>query len=175
MVVQPLTTARLRVRPLQFEDAAFIVALLNDPAFIRNIGDREVRTEQDARSYLAAGPLASYARHGFGLCGVELGATGAPIGICGLLQREELAAPDLGFAFLPEYRAQGYAFEAAAAVLTDAHARRSLESVLAIVNPDNAPSIRLLEKLGFVFERMMRLGSESRELRLYASRGRQLW
>jgi RimJ/RimL family protein N-acetyltransferase len=175
MTPATLTTARLRIRPLQFEDAPFIVALLNDPAFIRNIGDRDVRTEQDARSYLAAAPLASYTRHGFGLCAVELAASGTAIGICGLLQREELAAPDIGFAFLPEYRAQGYALEAAAAVLADAHARLSLESVLAIVNPDNAASIRLLEKLGFVFERMMRLGTESRELRLYASRGRQLW
>jgi ribosomal-protein-alanine N-acetyltransferase len=175
MATATLTTARLRIRPLQFEDAAFIVTLLNDPAFIRNIGDREVRNDNDARSYLAAGPLASYARHGFGLCAVELAAGGAPIGICGLLQREELAAPDIGFAFLPEYRGQGYAFEAAAAVLADAHTRLSFESVLAIVNPDNAPSIRLLEKLGFVFDRMMRLGKDNRELRLYASRGRQLW
>ena len=82
-----LTTARLRVRALAAPDAAFIVALLNDPAFIRNIGDRGVRTDADARAYLTAGPLESYARHGFGLCAVDLLATGASIGICGLLHR----------------------------------------------------------------------------------------
>jgi RimJ/RimL family protein N-acetyltransferase len=115
-----------------------------------------------------AGPLASYSRHGFGLCAVT-GETGTPIGICGLLQRAEFEAPDLGFAFLPAFRSQGYAFEAASAVKADAHARLGIETLLAIVNPENAPSIRVLERLGFRFERMTTLGSEQKPLRLFAA------
>jgi RimJ/RimL family protein N-acetyltransferase len=166
--VAVLTTTRLRVRPLQPSDAAFIVALLNDEAFIRNIGDRGVRSLDDAVAYIHGGPAASYARYGFGLCAVELSGGGGPIGICGLLHREQLPAPDLGFAFLPQYRSQGYAFEAASAVKADAHARLGLTTLLAIVNPDNDPSIRLLERLGFEFERTIRLSAEGPSLKLFA-------
>jgi ribosomal-protein-alanine N-acetyltransferase len=168
----PLTTARLRVRPLAPADRGFILALLNDPSFIRHIGDRGVRTDADALAYIEAGPGASYARHGFGLCAVDLGATGEPIGICGLLQRDELPGPDIGFAFLPRFWSQGYAFEAASAVCDDARARLGVETIYAIANPDNAPSIRLLERLGFVFERMTRLSTEGHDLKLFA---RRLW
>jgi ribosomal-protein-alanine N-acetyltransferase len=169
-VVVALDAARVRVRPLQLSDAAFIIALLNDDAFIRNIGDRGVRSESDAVAYLTNGPIASYARHGFGLCAVELADSATPIGICGLLRRDELPGPDLGFAFLPEYRSQGYAFEAAAVVKADAHARLGIATLFAIVNPDNAASIRLLERLGFAFERMTMLGGEEKALKLYAGR-----
>ena len=163
-----LTTARLRVRGLTLDDAPFIVALLNDPSFIRNIGDRGVRTGDDAHEYLRAGPMASYARHGFGLCAVDL-ADGETIGICGLLQREELPGPDLGFAFLPQYWSLGYAYEAAFAVMADARARLGFQTLLAIVNPANAASIRLLERLGFLFERTMRLSAGGSDVSLYAS------
>lgn len=165
-----LTTARLKIRPLTLADAPFVVTLLNDPAFIRNIGDRGVRSETDARDYLTAGPLASYVEHGFGLNAVELSSGHEPIGICGLLQRIELPSPDIGFAFLPPYRAQGYAFEAAAAVKADAQERHGIDTILAIVNPDNAPSIRLLERLGFEFERLFRFAAEGRDLKLFACR-----
>jgi RimJ/RimL family protein N-acetyltransferase len=165
-----LKTARLCVRALLPSDTAFVVALLNDPAFIRYIGDRGVRTEIDALTYLATGPLASYTRHGFGLSAVELAAGGTPIGICGLLKRDDLPAPDLGFAFLPAFRSQGYAFEAASAVMADAHARLGLDTLLAIVSPGNAPSIRLLEKLGFGFEKTIDFGPDRNPAHLYAAR-----
>jgi RimJ/RimL family protein N-acetyltransferase len=169
-VVPPvLTTARLRVRPLTLSDAAFIVELLNDPAFIRNIGDRGVRSEDDARVYLTAGPFESYARHGFGLCAVELAAGGSPIGICGLLKRDELPAPDIGFAFLAPYRSQGYAHEAASAVKADAFARLGVNPLLAIVNPDNAASIRLLERLGFTYGHIVRLSGDPKDLHLFVA------
>jgi RimJ/RimL family protein N-acetyltransferase len=164
-----VTTPRLVIRELTREDAAFIVALLNDPTFIRNIGDRGVRTDADAVEYIERGPMASYARHGFGLCAVDLAAGGATIGICGLLQRDELPAPDLGFAFLPQFRSQGYAFEAAASVRADAHLRLGIDRLLAIVNPDNAPSLRLLEKLGFAREGTIRLPGEGADLSLFAA------
>lgn len=163
-------TPRLVIRELTLDDAPFIVSLLNDPSFIRNIGDRGVRTEADARDYLAAGPFVSYAQHGFGLCAVALAATDQPIGICGLLQRGELPGPDLGFAFLSEYRAQGYAFEAASAVKADAHARLGIRTLRAIVNPENTASIRLLEKLGFAREGTVRLSGEHVDLSLFAVR-----
>ena len=163
-------TPRLVIRELTFADAPFIVTLLNDPAFILNIGDRGVRTPEDACEYLTAGPLASYARHGFGLGAATLAATGEPIGICGVLRRAELTEPDLGFAFLPQFRGQGYAFEAASAVKADAHARLGLATLLAIVNPVNTSSIRLLGKLGFAREGSVRLSGESIDLYLFASR-----
>jgi RimJ/RimL family protein N-acetyltransferase len=175
-VVPPsLRTARLCIRALTPADAPFIVALLNDPAFVRNIGDRGVRTEADAQAYLAGGPLASYARHDFGLCAVELGDGAVPIGICGLLQRDELPAPDIGFAYLPEYRSRGYAFEAAVAVKGYAHNVLGIDTLLAIVNPDNEASIRLLAKLGFVYERVFRLAADAKALSLYAARAPRLW
>ena len=164
-----LSTPRLRVRPLQASDAGFIVSLLNDEAFIRNIGDRGVRSVEDAADYISNGPGASYAQYGFGLSAVELTAGGSPIGICGLLRRDQLPAPDLGFAFLPQYRSQGYAYEAASAVRADAHARLGLATLLAIVSPGNVASIRLLERLGFTFERMIRLSADGALLKLFAA------
>jgi RimJ/RimL family protein N-acetyltransferase len=164
-----VTTPRLIVRELTLEDAPFILRLLNDRAFIQNIGDRGVRTEAEAREYLTSGPLASYARHGFGLCAVTLAASGDPVGICGLLQRAELPGPDIGFAFLAEHRRQGYAFEAASAVHADARARLGLDTLLAIVNPDNEPSIRLLAKLGFSRQGNVHLTGERVELALFAA------
>lgn len=145
-----LETPRLVLRRLCDDDAAFLVELLNDPAFLRNIGDKGVRTEDDARRYLREGPAASYEEHGFGLYRVERRLDGAVAGICGLLQRDKLPAPDVGFAFLPGFRSQGYATEAASAVVAHAREDLGLERLLAIVSPGNAASIHVLGKLGFV-------------------------
>jgi RimJ/RimL family protein N-acetyltransferase len=160
-------TERLNIRELEPGDAPFILTLLNDPSFIRNIGDRGVHTLDDAIAYIDNGPRASYARHGFGLCLVELAGTATPIGICGLLKRDQLPDPDIGFAFLPAHWSKGYAFEAASAVL--AHAREALRvsRCLAIVNPANESSLRLLERLGFRYDRMIRLTPEGAELKLF--------
>ena len=168
-----LETPRLRLRDLAPADAAFMLTLLNEPSFVENIGDRDVRTLADARTYIENGPIASYARHGFGLYLVELRASAAPIGICGLLRRDTLPDPDLGFAFLPAYWKQGYAFESAAAVRDYARAELGLGRLLAITNPTNAGSIRLLERLGFRFERMARMGDGQPELRLFVDEDTQ--
>ena len=150
-----LTTERLMVRELSADhDAGFILELLNDPSFIRNIGDRKVRTLDDARAYIVKGPVASYEQHGFGLWAVEL-RTGTPIGMCGLLKRDVLEDVDVGFAYLPAYQSKGYGFEAARAVLAYARDVLQIRRVIAIVNADNTPSARLLEKLGLTFERMV--------------------
>ena len=149
-----LETKRLNLRRFTLDDAPFVLTLLNEPSFLRYIGDKKVRNLDDARQYISNGPRASYERHGFGLYQVELKDSHAPIGMCGLLKRDELPDPDVGFAFLPDYWNKGFAREAATAVLSDARERLKLNRVLAIVNPDNDASIRLLEKLGFSFERM---------------------
>jgi RimJ/RimL family protein N-acetyltransferase len=144
-----------------------MLGLLNEPSFIRNIGDRGVRTVEDARDYIMRGPIASYARFGFGLYLVQLKALLLPIGICGILKRDELPEPDIGFAFLPAYWSQGYALEAAAAVRDYARDTLDLPRLLAIVSPSNDTSIRLLERLGFSFESMTRLGAAAPEVKLY--------
>jgi RimJ/RimL family protein N-acetyltransferase len=145
-----------------------MLELLNDRAFLRYIGDKNVRTEDDARHYIEDGPRASYARHGFGLYAVELKEGRVPIGICGLLKRDALEDPDVGFAFLPRFRSKGYAYESAAAVLDHARRAHGMQRVLAITSQDNAASIQLLGKLGFRFERMQRL-SGADEVKVFAS------
>jgi len=161
-------TPRLALACLSPGDAPFILELLNDPSFLRFIGDRGVRTPEDARRYIEAGPMASYERHGFGLYRVDLRATGESIGICGLLKRDTLPDADLGFALLPRFRAQGYAFEAASAVLDSARGVHGLARVLAITAPDNTVSMRLLEKLGFRLEGQTSLPDGAVELNVFA-------
>ena len=149
-----LETPRLTLRELHAGDSEFMLALLNDPDWIRYIGDRGVRTEDDARAYLERGPIAMYARHGFGLWCVARRRDGEPVGMCGLIKRDTLPDVDVGFAFLPEYRGLGYAAEAAAATMALASTRYGLSRVVAIVSPDNDRSLRLLEKLGMTSEGM---------------------
>ena len=158
-------TERLRLRRLTEDDAPFILELLNDPDFLRNIGDRGVRSLADARGYILDGPVASYERYGFGLYLVELPGAG-PIGISGLVRREALPGPDIGFAFLPAWRGQGYALEAARAVRRHAAEGCRLDRLLAIVTPGNIASRRLLEKIGFRFEGMTRLADGAAEVEL---------
>jgi RimJ/RimL family protein N-acetyltransferase len=142
-------TARLQIRKLTADDAPFILEILNDAAFLAHIGDKNVRTLADAGDYIRKVPLASYARYGFGHYLVALKATSEPIGLCSLLKRDWLAEVDLGFAFLPAYRRQGYAYEAAEAVRDYAHRALGLARLAAIVSPRNTASVALLEKLGF--------------------------
>jgi RimJ/RimL family protein N-acetyltransferase len=163
-----LETPRLALRHMTTSDASFILELLNEPSFLRYIGDRKVRTLDDARRYILEGPMASYARFGFGLFLVELKADKISIGICGLLKREALADVDLGFAFLPRYWSQGYARESAAAVLEYGRKALGKNRIVAITSPDNVASGRLLEKLTFRFERMIQMTPAEPEIRLFA-------
>jgi RimJ/RimL family protein N-acetyltransferase len=169
-----IETERLRIRKLSLDDTDFVVELLNEPSFLRYIGDRNVRDRTSACRYLEAGPFASYARFGFGLMCVELKPAAAAesaevsIGICGLLKRDTLEDVDVGFAFLPRYWGQGYAFEAATAVLAQGREVFGLRRIVAITSLDNEASIRLLERLGFRFERVMRLTPEGDEVKLFA-------
>jgi RimJ/RimL family protein N-acetyltransferase len=159
-------TARLRLRRFTADDAPFILELLNDPDFLRQIGDRGVRTEADARGYILDGPVASYERNGFGLYLVELTESGTPIGMSGLVKRDALPGPDIGFAFLPAWRSQGYGLEAARAVMRHAKEDCGLNRLVAIVSPGNVASRRLLEKMGFRFEGMTRLADDASDVEL---------
>ncbi len=163
-----IETERLVLTQLADRDAEFIRGLLNEPSFIRYIGDRGVRTADDARRYIQDGPVVSYARHGFGLYRVGLKPDDTPIGICGVLKRDTLPEPDLGFSLLPAWWSNGYAQEAASAVMQQARGPFGLGRIVAITSVDNEPSIRLLGKLGFRFERMIRLGEDAADLRLFA-------
>jgi RimJ/RimL family protein N-acetyltransferase len=164
-----LETERLQLRMLSVDDAEFILRLLNEPSFIQNIGDRGVRTIADARAYILKGPIASYEKFGFGLWMVETRFESTPIGICGLLKRDVLEDVDIGYALLPEFWSQGYALESASAVITYASERLGLKRVVAVVNTDNQSSIRLLEKMGFKYERMVRLSEGAAEIKLFAA------
>ena len=162
-----LETERLSLRQFIIEDAQFILTLLNEPSFLRYIGDKQVRNLEDARQYILNGPVASYERNGFGLYLVELKESYTPIGMCGFLKREELPDPDIGFAFLPEFWNKGFAFEAAAAMLADARERLKLHRILAITSLDNEASSKLLQRLGFRFEQVIRLSEDREQVKLF--------
>ena len=164
-----LETERLILRRMTLDDDAFIRALLNEPSFLRYIGDRGVRTLDDARRYIADGPLASYDRVGFGLYIVETKEDEMPIGICGLLKRDTLEHPDIGFAFLPWFWSKGYAFESAAAVINYGRSSLGIGRILAIASPDNDASIKLLQRLGFSYEGTRRLSEGASEVKVFVS------
>ena len=166
MTVQ-LHTPRLRISEFTVGDAEFIVRLLNDSDFIRHIADRGVRTLDEARQYLADGPIASYRRHGFGLWRVALRAEDTPVGMAGLVSRDFLDCVDLGYALLPGHRGQGIALEAARAVMAYATGTLGLVRVLAIVSCDNPRSIALLEKLAFRYAGKTRHPGDPAPLALY--------
>ena len=151
-------------------DAAFILDLLNQPSFIQNIADRGVRTLADASKYIDTGPRAMYAQHGIGLLRTELKTTHEPIGMCGLLKRDWLPDPDIGFAFLPQYWSKGYAYESAAAVMAWGRENQGLTRICAITAPTNHGSQRVLEKLGLAFSKTVH-SPEGQESRLYTPGG----
>jgi RimJ/RimL family protein N-acetyltransferase len=148
-----LETERLKLQPFTLADSNFIMELLNTEGFLKYIGDRNIKNTEDAEQYLQNGPLKSYAEHGFGLCKVLLKSSNdealwLPIGICGLLKRDYLDHPDIGYALLPEFEGKGYAKESAEAVLRWGFEERDFNVISAIVLPNNDVSIRLLERLG---------------------------
>jgi len=164
-----IETERLALRRLTTEDAEFILQLLNDPAWLRFIGDRGVRTIEAAREYVSKNLAPMYERHGFGLYLTELKDGGVPVGICGLIKRDSLEDVDIGFAFLPQFRGMGYGYESASAVMSYGRSAFGLRRIVAITSPDNDGSARLLEKLGFTYERMVRLSDDAAEVCLFAA------
>jgi len=171
--VKVLETDRLILRWMSIDDAAFILGLLNEPSWLQFIGDRGVRTIDDARDYILKGPVAMYSRLGFGLYAVELKEGCIPIGICGLVKRDFLDDVDIGFAFLPKYWRQGYAYESASAVMTYGTGVLGLKRIVAIAASDNYGSVRILEKLGLRFEKIVRYPDDGQAVRLFAAEVKQ--
>jgi RimJ/RimL family protein N-acetyltransferase len=163
-----LETERLILRLLTDDDAEFYLRLINQPSWLRNIGNRGIHTVDNARLAIAQGPLAMHASFGFCLYAVEGKAEAAALGLCGLIKRETLEDVDIGYAFLDEHGGKGYAYEAAAAVLEYASSGLGLRRVVAITAPDNARSIRLIGKLGLRFEQQLILGTDTNPTNLYA-------
>jgi len=164
-----LETERLTLREVSTDDADFILRLLNEPSFLRFIGDKGVRNLQDARQYILNGPIASYNQNGFGLYLVVLKSMNTSIGMCGLIKRETLTDVDIGFAFLPEFWNKGYALESATAVFSYGKDVLKLPRIVAITNKDNVTSGKLLERLGLHFDRLIDLNGDGDETKLFIS------
>lgn len=167
--VNIVETERLVLREIVCDDAGFIFELLNTPSFLKYIGDRGVRSVDEARTFIEDRYRQSYRDHGYGLYIVEQKADGKPVGICGFVRRDALPGPDIGFAFLPQFEGKGYGYESATAIMAYGRDILGFEQVLAIVTPDNHASRRLLEKLGFRFTEHIIGDAGSEKLDLYAS------
>lgn len=154
------TTERLIVRELTFNDASFIFQLLNTDGWLKYIGDRKIKTEEDAKNYIVNGPMASYEKYGFGLWLVIKKDTNISIGLCGLLQRDYFERPDIGYAFLPNFEKEGLAFESAVGVKGFAINHLKNNQLYATTTLDNIASIHLLEKLDFKFIENRKINEE---------------
>lgn len=164
-----METERLILRHLSTQDSAFILELVNEPSWLRFIGDKGVRNLEDARNYILTGPMEMYSRLGFGLYLVERKNGSIPIGICGLIKRDSLEDIDIGFAFLASFQSQGYGFEAASATMEYAIQQLKLKRIVAITSKDNLGSSRLLEKIGMKFDGFVVLPPDTEELKLFTS------
>lgn len=162
-----LETDRLILSELKTKDAKFIHKLYNDQDFINYIGDKGIHSVQDALSFINTGLKQSYKNHGHGLYLVKL-KDETSIGVCGLLKRDDLDLPDIGFAILPDYRRMGFIYEASKAVIEDAKNRLHLDSLFAITTPDNNGSINLLKKLGFTLKDIIKRNKNNEPIQLYA-------
>ncbi|MEJ8804233.1 GNAT family N-acetyltransferase [Pontibacter sp. H249] len=166
---QILETERLKLREFTIHDTGFIIELLNSPGWLQFIGDKGIKTEEQAKAYLENGPLKSYRHNGFGLFLVETKENSQAIGMCGIIRRDNLENPDIGFALLPAYNGKGYAYEIASATLAYAHNQLALRKISAITLPNNIRSIQLLEKLGLSYLETIILPGSEEELLLYSN------
>ena len=162
-----IETERLLLRPFTIDDTNFILELLNTEGWVKYIGDRNVKTKEQATAYLEKGPLKSYQTNGFGLSLVQLKADKTPIGMCGLVKRDYLDHYDIGFAFLPAYTGKGYAYEISIKIIEYGLNELRLEKILAITLPENISSVRLLKKIGFSYVRNFLSKDTKEELSLY--------
>jgi len=162
-----LETERLILRLQTTDDASFILELLNDPSWLQFIGDRGVRTIEDAKAYILNGTVRMYEQYGFCLFLVERKEDHVPIGICGLVKRDSLEDVDIGFAFLPKYWAKGYAYEAASAVMAYGKDKLGLNRIVGITTQENHASAKLLKKIGLQFEQLIQLANDAEELSLF--------
>ena len=163
-----LETNRLLLKQFDINDAPFILDLLNNPNWLQYIGDRNIKSLEDAKVYLLNGPIKSYQENGFGLSKIELKDNHIPIGMCGLIKREALENVDIGFALLPEYESRGFALEIASAMMDYAKDTLGIEKIVAITSEDNTRSVKLLGKLGLQFDKMVILAEGEKSLLLFS-------
>lgn len=152
-----IQTERLVLQKATFDDAEFIYQLLNDPSFIDNIADKGIKTLDDAKNYIQKSLIDSYDNNGFGLYITRLKSDNTPIGLCGLVKRDELAWPDVGYALLPQFAGQGYASEGAKASLDYGFNVLGVEKIVAITSENNIGSIKVLEKIGLKREKVINI------------------
>ncbi|MBK9107649.1 MAG: GNAT family N-acetyltransferase [Saprospiraceae bacterium] len=164
-----LVTKRLRLRQFTYADAPFLIELLNSPGWLEFIGDKNVKTEKQAIQYLKNGPMKSYHENGFGLSLVESIDNKTFIGCCGMIKRDTHETPDIGFAFLPQFQGLGYAFEIASATMLYAQEQLHFTKISAITSLTNFRSIKLLEKMGFKYERAIHVSREEEEVLYYSN------
>jgi len=164
-----LETERLALREFTTSDAEFIIQLLNSPGWLEFIGDRNVRSDEEAVNYLLNGPIKSYAENGFGLSMVETRGDKIPIGMCGIIKRGHMEHPDIGFAFLPGFTGKGFAYEIAKATMDYAKDVLNIPTVLAVTVPSNERSIKLLEKIGLTYKKSMTFPDDTEELMLFSN------
>ena len=163
-----IETERLQMRRLTLDDAELMLSVWNDPAFVQYVGDRGIRTVEQAVKALEEGAMKLYEEHGFGPYRVALKTDDTAVGICGVFARAGMDEPDIGFSVLPQFVKRGYAYESALAVVDHARDDLKLPRLTAIVSPENAASVGLIEKLGLRFESMVRLPGEDEDISLYA-------
>lgn len=163
----PQATDRLQLRRLTLDDVDLMLNVWNDPAFVRYVGDRGIRTIDDARQAMQEGPLKLYSDYGYGPYRLALREDDTPVGICGLFRRDGFDEPDIGFSTLPGHTAMGYGYEAACTVVEYAQEELEIPCLTAIVSPENAASIGLIRKLGFSFERMYSWPDDARDVAIY--------
>lgn len=164
-----METERLILRYLTEDDADFFMRLANTPAWLKYIGDRNIHNIEASAKYMRDGSIKSYKEKGFGFYMVELKETGEPLGVSGLIKRETLDDVDIGFAFMPEAEGKGYGFESANAVMDFARNNLKLKRIIAITDQENKRSIKLLEKLGLVYEQMVIPFEDGKELMLFGT------
>ena len=167
VTLKVLETERLILRWITTDDAEFIFTLMNEPSYLRFIGDKGVRTISDAREYIQNGPVDSYERFGYGLYLTEQKIDGAAIGICGLVNREAIDDVDIGFAFLPDYWGNGYGYESAKAIVDYGRNIVRLKRIVAVIESENQSSVRLIEKIGLRFEKMVSLSADEPDVKLF--------
>lgn len=164
-----IETERLYLSRVTVDNASFLVDLLNEPSFLQYIGDKGVRATEEAVKYIKTEFLDSYAQRGFGLLLVKIKHNNTPIGICGIKKRNSLELPEIGYAFLSKFRSKGYATESARAVIDYARNGLGLKRVVAITSPENEASVRVLEKIGFQFEKMIDLPDFESKIKLFTA------
>ena len=164
-----LETHRLQLAEADLNDAEFIFKLLNSPNWIQYIGDRGIKTLDDAKKYIQNSLIKSYTENDFGLYVMKRKDMHETIGLCGLIKRDELEHPDIGFAILPEFENKGYTCEAAAAILKHADEKLKLKTILAITSKENVKSIKVLEKIGLHYTSLTTLPNEDIEILLYSN------